>query len=120
MRKKDIQFIIEITQYTLIGFWLSAIGGVILNYLEANLDENTPTFVLLIDISFNIVLISLLIYFVKIILNKIPLLIKIVDNYKVEMDKTLISIGISVSLIYTITQSKLKNKIRILKERLFN
>lgn len=115
----DIYKLLEIGQYSLLGFWVALFFGAVLDAIANELDEDAPVWRIVIEISVHLVALSVVTYFIKKYIPMIPFCCSPNANY-VPGQSGGVSAGITVGtgLIFTITQTKLKAKMIYLKDRI--
>ena len=118
--------LLEITQYAILSFFTAFYVSINLNNMTPPLDKKKSRFKLFVEVVINIVLLTIIAYYIGKFVRIFPFLGKYFSNkYKPDSHNEA-SIGISVGLsyIYSKTQLVLADKIKFLietfpKERLF-
>lgn len=118
--------LLEMTQYAIITFILAFFSGILIdNLFYINITpENIDTITnleLITKILLQILLIVIVSYYIQKIIILIPFLFPLTKNYIPSMkNESMIGISLAMTMIYMSIQTNFRNKILLLKERLFN
>ena len=103
--KKRFKELTEIIQYSIIYIIVCLIFGIILNKISPDPDENEKTYIILLDLVIQSILISLCVYYIRKICHLIPPLFNMKKHtYAYNGD-------IMIAIIFFTTQTKIPRKI---------
>ena len=115
----QIMKLLEISQYSLIGFWVAAFFGSLLDSVVNDLDEEAPLWRIILEISLNLVILALLLYYIKKLTKYIPFCCKFNKGYQAgKTGGITIGLTMGAGLMFTITQTKLKSKMLFVKDKI--
>ena len=118
--------LLEITQYTIITFILAFFSGVLIDkifYIDIKTEtiDTISNVELVSKILLQILLIVIISYYIQKIVILIPFLFPLTKNYIPSMkNESIIGISLAMTMIYMSIQTNFRNKLILLKERLFN
>ena len=118
--------LLEITQYTIITFILAFFSGVLIDkifYIDIKTEtiDTISNVELVSKILLQILLIVIISYYIQKIVILIPFLFPLTKNYIPSMkNESIIGISLAMTMIYMSIQTNFRNKLLLLKERLFN
>lgn len=114
-----IQKFLEMSQYVFISYWLGNMFGAALDAIYPELDETKPLWQLFIEVSLELMLLTIIVYMVKRISDLIPFCCKYTASYvpgKFGENTTGLLMG--AGLMWAVTQTKLKSKMVYLTQEL--
>ena len=90
--------------------------GIWINKLFPKIDIHKKRLTIFIEAMTHALLVVLLVFYIHILYQKVPLLFKIMKNYNPHNKGVILGESIAYSLILFSTQTKIKDKFRILSE----
>ena len=109
--KKRFKELTEIIQYSIIYIIVCLIFGIILNKISPDPDENEKTYIILIDLAIQSILISIFVYYIRKLCHLIP------PVFKMKKHTFAFNGNIMIAIIFFTTQTKIPRKIDILHKR---
>ena len=121
LNRKNVKEVFEVAQYSLIGFWIAIVIGVALDAITSELNEESPLWLIGLEISIHLVFLAVTIFYIKKALLKIPFVFKFGGSYvQGKSDAVTFGLTTGVGLVFAITQVKLKNKMLFIKDKITN
>ena len=114
-----IQKFLEMSQYVFISYWLGNVCGAALDAASPELDKTKPLWQIFIEISLQLIALTIAVYLVKRVSDLLPFCCKYTSNYvpgKFGENTTGLLMG--AGLVFTVTQVKLKAKMVYLTQEL--
>jgi len=105
----------EIIQYSVLYIIICLITGIYLDYLFPDPDETKSTLHILLELSFQSIIVALSVFYIRKICHLVPLMFK-VKNFK-EIHTREYDGEIIVAIVFFTTQKKIFEKINILHKR---
>ena len=105
----------EIIQYSVLYIVICLITGIYLDYLFPDPDETKSTLHILLELSFQSIIVALSVFYIRKICHLVPLMFK-VKNFK-EIHTREYDGEIIVAIVFFTTQKKIFQKINILHKR---
>ena len=116
--KVRILKILEITQYSILAFFIGMFIG---DYLDKKLpdnDINDSKFKIVLDVLFNLFIVVVAVYYIQKIIALFPFILGKFKGYEPsKKNESLIGITIGMGLIFNITQRKLYKNVHLLTGR---
>ena len=119
--KVRILKILEITQYSVLAFFIGMFFG---DYLDKNLpdnDKNDSKSKIVLEVLFNLFMVVVFIYYIQKIIALFPFIFGNIKGYiPSKKNESLIGITIGMGLIFNITQRKLYKNVHLLTGKEYN
>ena len=104
----------EIIQYSVLYIVICLITGIYLDYLFPDLNKNKSTLNILLELSFQSVIVALAVFYIRKVTKVIPLMIT-ASGY--NSDSHDYSGEVVIAIVFFTTQKKILDKINILHDR---
>ena len=112
----ELQKTLHLSQNVILIGTSSYFIGVWINALFPKIDINKKRLTLFVEAITQSLLVVLLVFYIHMLYQKVPLLFKIMKNYNSHNKSVILGETLAYSLILFSTQTKLKDKFRILSE----